>query len=498
MKSILLYTGNQLNIIGVLPIYDISYVGGEAVESPIGSVLLRQRITNKFMLNFANKTSSKSDLFSLSGKHLAGSLFGLIKELPLQTGNQFKEGELFTDINIENSNYYMVVRPYYHMNKPVFLMSAFASKEIVTNNIKNIFFLQFAGIIVGMIFATIVAFFMERIITKPIGKVTEQMNRIAKENRFDQRIIIESNDEIGRLAGSFNNMTAMLEMEVEKRTEELTGSIKKLQKSYDELQTAYKKISELEEIKTSFVSTVSHELRTPLTSVIGFAMTSYKTFREDILPVLPTDSKELNENAKNIEGDLAIIVSEGERLSRLINDVLDIAKMEAGAIKWNIQEVDIKIICQEALSAIKGYPKSNRVDVRFEVPDNIRPVKGDPDRLIQVIANFMSNALKFTEQGNVTLNVEAKDKDVKVTVSDTGKGIKNEDLGRVFEKFTQVSNDNETSKPKGTGLGLPICKEIIEHLGGSIWVESEVGKGSCFNFTVNYYTKENEELKGRG
>jgi PAS domain S-box-containing protein len=246
---------------------------------------------------------------------------------------------------------------------------------------------------------------------------------------------------------------------------------------------------EVDKMKTEFISTVSHELRTPLTSVLGFASNTYNFYRKNIMPALPKDNEKLNKRSKIIHENLSIIVSEGERLTRLIDDILDIAKIEAGTIEWNIEKVDIIDICRHAFTVVSGYPKSSFVELLFKAPKDVPPVKGDPDRLIQVIANLMSNALKFTEQGNVVLKVEPEKDNVKVSVSDTGRGIEENQLANVFDKFKQVGN-TLTDKPIGTGLGLPICKEIIERLGGTIWAESEVGKGSCFCFTLNYYSAE--------
>lgn len=273
---------------------------------------------------------------------------------------------------------------------------------------------------------------------------------------------------------------------LEQAIEESLNANKALETKTGELEEAYKKLSELEQMKTNFISTVTHELRTPLTSVLGFASNAYWIYRNDVLPVLPTDNRKLNRWAKAIEENLSIIVSEGKRLTHLINDVLDIAKMEAGKIEWNIQDVNIIDICRQALSVASGYPKSSQVEVVFEAPDTVLPVRGDPDRLVQVITNLMSNALKFTEQGKVTLKVERGSEHVKVSVNDTGKGIDKDDLNKVFDKFKQVGGDILIDKPKGTGLGLPICKEIIEHLGETIWAESEVGVGSRFCFTLSY------------
>ncbi len=250
---------------------------------------------------------------------------------------------------------------------------------------------------------------------------------------------------------------------------------------------------EVDKMKTEFISTVSHELRTPMTSILGFSENTQEFFENDIIPVLPVDNKRVQRRSKSIMRNLSIVVSEGDRLTRLINDVLDIAKMESGNIEWDIQAVDIIAVCNQALSAVAGYPKSDQVEIVFNAPDKAPVVTGDPDRLVQVIANLMSNALKFTEQGCVTLSAEPRDKDVKVTVKDTGHGIKDENLNKVFEKFKQVGDDLEKDKPKGTGLGLPICKEIVKHLGGDIWAESEFGKGTSFCFTVAYHATATEK-----
>ncbi|MFQ5788381.1 MAG: response regulator, partial [Thermodesulfobacteriota bacterium] len=246
---------------------------------------------------------------------------------------------------------------------------------------------------------------------------------------------------------------------------------------------------EVDSMKTNFISTVSHELRTPLTSVLGFASNARSFYRKDIIPMIPKDNKKLNRRSKTIYENLCIIISEGERLTRLIDDVLDIAKMEAGKIEWNIQNVNIIDVCRQSLAAVSGYPKSSNVNVAFDPPDTVADVVGDPDRLVQVIANLMSNALKFTEEGSVTLKVEPMKNNVKVSVIDSGKGINENELKDVFEKFKQVGDDILTDKPKGTGLGLPICKEIVEHIGGKIWAESELGVGSSFCFTLDYAQK---------
>ena len=250
---------------------------------------------------------------------------------------------------------------------------------------------------------------------------------------------------------------------------------------------------EIDRMKTDFISNVSHELRTPLTSILGFASNAAGFFSKDIMPVLPTDDKKIQRRSKAIEGNLSIIVSEGGRLTRLINDVLDISKMEQGKVEWDVRDVDILEICQQGMAAVAGYPKSERVEIRYYAPVTVSPVKGDHDRLIQVITNLMSNALKFTDVGSITLRVEPMRELVKVSVIDTGPGIDQHNIANIFEKFKQVGSVL-TNKAQGTGLGLPICKQIVEQLGGTVDIESKLGHGSCFSFTIPYSDSHDGDL----
>lgn len=272
-----------------------------------------------------------------------------------------------------------------------------------------------------------------------------------------------------------------LEQKVKDRTKEI-------ETANNELQSAYRDLEKLEQAKTSFVSSVSHEIKNPLTSIIGYANITRKEYKKYISPIIPMNDKELVEISESIDESLKIIVDEGERLTRLTNNVLDIAKIESGKTEWKIEEVNIIEICKQALLVISAYPKSEKTELVFNpVPDNGKTVKGNFDRLIQVITNLLNNALKFTTEGNVTLNVEFLETNVLVSISDTGTGIRKEEMSEIFKQFKQVSNKNiNKNSPHGTGLGLPICKEIVEHLGGKIWTDSELGKGSVFYFTLNY------------
>ncbi|EPR41919.1 multi-sensor hybrid histidine kinase [Desulfovibrio sp. X2] len=240
---------------------------------------------------------------------------------------------------------------------------------------------------------------------------------------------------------------------------------------------------EIDRMKTDFITTVSHELRTPLTSVLGFAKIIAKRFSEIVKPRLPDTDPRTGRAARQIEDNLAIIVSEGERLTELINDVLDISKMEAGKIEWRMRETDLSGLVRQAVASIRPLMEQKGLACRVEMADSLPLVRIDRDRIIQVLVNLLSNALKFTAQGSVTVTAEADKGRIYVTVADTGAGISERDQSGIFERFKQAG-DTLTEKPKGTGLGLPICRYIVESHGGRIWVESEPGKGSAFHFTL--------------
>lgn len=240
---------------------------------------------------------------------------------------------------------------------------------------------------------------------------------------------------------------------------------------------------QVDQMKTNFISTVSHELRTPLTSVLGFAKMIRKKFDKTLLPVLGEGDKKVTKATNQIRSNLDIIVLEGERLTQLINEVLDIAKMEAGKIDWQMESNAITDIIDRALQATTALFEQKGLQLSTDIQDDLPVIECDRDRLIQVVINLISNAVKFTDDGPITCSAKRIDNDITVSVIDSGIGIPEEDYLNVFKKFKQVG-DTLTDKPQGTGLGLPICKEIVEHHGGRIWVTSELGKGSTFSFTL--------------
>lgn len=221
-----------------------------------------------------------------------------------------------------------------------------------------------------------------------------------------------------------------------------------------------------------------------MTSIVGFTKLVGKDVFKNILPMLASDTNAKNK-AERVVGNLKIIEFEAERLTRLINDVLDSAKIESGKMKWDDQVFMLHDILRLAVQTIKGQLVPG---VAVVLPDDLPSpwVKADPDRMMQVMMNLLSNAAKFTKEGAISVGLKYLSDDVlEVSVTDTGIGIPSDECENIFERFYQVRCDNAgEAKPKGTGLGLSICKQIVEHYGGRIWVESSLGQGSAFKFTL--------------
>ena len=256
-----------------------------------------------------------------------------------------------------------------------------------------------------------------------------------------------------------------------------------IRRLFEEAERARAVAVEADAAKSAFLSTVSHELRTPLTSVLGFAKIIKKRLEERIFPLIHTDDRKIAQTIHQVEDNLKVVVSEGERLTKLIDDVLDLAKIEAGKLEWHMGPVGVGDIIDHATAATSSLIDQKGLRLVKEVDADLPPVTGDRDRLIQVVINLISNAVKFTDKGTIICRAARRGSDLVVSVVDTGLGIAPADQPKVFERFKQVG-DTLTDKPKGTGLGLPICKEIVEHHGGRVWVESEIGRGSTFSFTL--------------
>ena len=249
-------------------------------------------------------------------------------------------------------------------------------------------------------------------------------------------------------------------------------------RAISDLSQAYEELKSLDKAKDAFLSSVSHELRTPLTSI--------RSFSEILLSYEDTDRKDQKEF-------LEIIKSESERLTRLIDNVLDISRIEGQKMIWNDCLVRLNEIVGDAARAQDPLLKEKGLRLTIEFPTDLPPLYADRDRVQQVITNLLNNAIKFSPTGG-TIRIWAETLEgkrsgepsawIKVAVSDQGMGIEEKDFDVIFEKLMQVCTDAMTDKPVGSGLGLPISKEIVLHYEGNIWLESRKGEGTTFFFTL--------------
>ncbi|MEW5772360.1 MAG: HAMP domain-containing sensor histidine kinase [Thermodesulfobacteriota bacterium] len=310
-----------------------------------------------------------------------------------------------------------------------------------------------------------------------ITRNLERLTRVAQELRrgnLDARAEVPGGDEVGQLAEAFNAMAA----EIRQRTGDITAKAR-------ELEAVNRRLQELDTMKSDFVSSVSHELRTPLTSILGFAKILDRDFTRHFLHLGEGDER-LAGKGETIRQNLRIIGEEGLRLTRLINQVLDLNKIESGRVEWRDAPVAPEMLVARAVDAVRGqFAELPGVDLRVEAPAGLPLVCVDPDRLVQVLINLLHNAAKFTSSGSVTVRSEARGGEVLFQVADTGRGIPAKALPTLFEKFRQCGGDeNNGGAGVGAGLGLAICKQILEHYGREMRVESVPGRGSTFSFTL--------------
>jgi len=297
--------------------------------------------------------------------------------------------------------------------------------------------------------ALLIAFLVNR----PISRVMKVIREVENGN-MNARVDLDTLDELGVMGRSFNSM----------------------------IET----IRKLNEMKDDFISIVSHELRTPLTSIKYFA----EVMMERAGTIEPARQQKY----------LRVINEETDRLTRLINDLLDLQKISAGKFKWKLEEIRLDQVVKTTVATFSGAAAARNVRLLGQVDPGLPVVLGDHDKIVQLVANLLSNAIKFTRSGSkVTVSAERGGDPTRITdrrykcyvqvsVTDEGIGIAPENLEKIFEKFQQVE-DHFTRSQGGTGLGLSICKEIVLHHGGKIWAESEVDKGSTFSFTIPYEEK---------
>ena len=376
------------------------------------------------------------------------------------------------------------------------------SKELGQLHYSTLFFgLTFAFIL--SFISIIYSFVIYRSIIKPLEEVEKSAKRIA-EGEFGFKIEVKSEDEIGKLALEFNRMSQKLlefkkkveahekelEKAVEKRTKELREKVKelteakialtnmmadldetnkKLLEAQKKLKKSFRELKRLDVEKDRFISIAAHELKTPMTAISGFAQ-------------LLKDERIIEDKEKR-EKYLKIIEEEIKRLAKLVTDILDLSRIDLGTIKVFMEEVNVKEILNEVKDEMEELAKEKGLYLNIKVDEKVSTIFTDREKLKRILVNLVSNGIKYTEKGGVTIEAKKEKDKVRFCVCDTGIGIPKEHFKKIFTRFYQVASPY-TRKATGSGLGLSICKELVELLGGRIWFESKVGKGSKFYFSL--------------
>ncbi len=271
------------------------------------------------------------------------------------------------------------------------------------------------------------------------------------------------------------HLNKYLEDLVEERTAEL-------KEQTQALESANKRLQEVDACKSAFLNTVSHDIRTPLTSILGFTRLIQREFENFYESIIAQDAS-LEKRAERVVTHFRIIEEEGSRLKRLIDDFLDISKIESGQVSWNDSAIDFYSLAGRVRRVFEQqYGNDAAIDFELNISDDLPALVMDSDRLLQILFNLIDNAFKFTPAGKVTLQVDAPEpQQVRFLVADTGSGIDESQLERIFEDFVQAPKSDTLKHPnEGTGLGLAVCRRIVDHYQGKIWAESQPGEGTTF------------------
>ncbi len=266
-------------------------------------------------------------------------------------------------------------------------------------------------------------------------------------------------------------------MDILNETQKVLVHSRELERATTKLQQANERLQDLDKLKNEFISTVTHELRTPLTSIRAVAEVLH--YNPDI---------DINQQEKFTK----IIINESERLSRLITDILDFQKIESGKLEWKTIQLDMKKVVNDSVAATRQLIDDKGIKLELKIVNESTVIFGDHDRLMQVLVNLISNAVKFSNEseGIIAIGMDVVDDQLEVSVTDNGIGVRVEDHDIIFEEFRQVK-DASRGRPKGTGLGLSISKRIIAHHKGQIRIESELGKGASFIFSLPLHSSSN-------
>jgi signal transduction histidine kinase len=322
-----------------------------------------------------------------------------------------------------------------------------------TYETSRIYVVAFA--LAGFLLTLVLGYAISWSIVAPVQEIDARLNRIAAGD-FSQKVVVANRDELGALAQHVNL-------------------------ACERLQELYQRLQDASRHKSQFLANMSHELRTPLNAILGFG----ELMLDGVYGEVPD----------KMRGPLERMQSNGRHLLSLINDVLDLSKIEAGQFNLSLGDYSVDELVRGVYGAVESLAAEKKLSLSTRVPQGLPPARGDERRLAQALLNLVGNAIKFTDRGEVTIEVSAEEDIYTFSVRDTGPGIAEADQAKIFDEFQQV--DSSITKAKsGSGLGLAIARRIVEMHGGRIWVNSSIGRGAIFSFTAPARVELHTEQSG--
>ncbi len=349
----------------------------------------------------------------------------------------------------------------------------------------------------ALLFAYFLSARLQRMVSAPLAHLLGSMKSVSRDHHYETTVTNDRTDEIGDLIDAFNEMlrevdkrdkalarsNVELEQKVKKRTAEIRATNRALEETAKRQKMAKEEAERASQAKGDFLATMTHELRTPMNGVLGML----RLVRDTELDGKQAGYIEMAENS-------------GKILLDLINNVLDYSKIEAGMLELEAVSFDLEVVLRETMSLFRERATEKRLELSCIVPESMHTqVIGDPLRLQQVLINLVGNAIKFTDQGRITLETSVSSQAgdmaaIEFKVSDTGVGISPEQQGKIFDEFAQADS-SINRRFGGTGLGLAISKRIIEAMGGELALQSERGMGASFSFLVDFKCSEERESR---
>jgi len=457
-------------------------VGADVTLANLTDYILHFRIGPASRILIVDRTGTV--LASWTSDLLFSKIGDYSKELAqiLQGGHQVEES-----VVIEGAHHHVFSR---EIEGVGWKLAVLIPVDAIEQEIRLPVMLTTGGLVLGLLFLSALGLMgLNAFIIRPLDHLSEETALIARTSDLSRQVRISSKDEIGMLGTSFNEMIAALNAtqkalrETERNLIRHQEHLEELVKERtEELALARDKAQEADRLKSAFLASMSHELRTPLNSIIGFTGILLQGLAG------PVNEEQVKQ--------LTMVRNSSQHLLQLINEVLDISKIEAGELKLSPDWFNLTQAVESVEKLVRPLADKKGLPIRVE------PVPADADRLFhdrrrveQVLINLVNNAVKFTEQGEVHVRCERLGDEVVVSVRDTGIGIKAEDMGSLFETFRQIET-GLTRRYEGTGLGLSISRRLVELMGGRIMVQSDgPGRGSVFTFTLPWKREKTDETE---